>query len=100
MRYQVVLTSAANDDFTESLRWYSNQQYGLEQQFHAAVAAVIDLIAEQPRLFRVRRKSVRAAVVQKFPFLIFYKVEAQRQRIVVLAILHQSRNPKIWMKRT
>lgn len=99
MRYQVVLTPVAQDDFMQSLEWYSEQQVGLEERFHAAVADTIELLAKNPRLFAERRKSVRMAVLQKFPFLIFYKIEESHQRIIVLAILHQSRNPKIWLKR-
>lgn len=99
MRYPVVLTPGANDDFLESLNWYGEQQPRLEARFYAAISDTIERIAENPRLFQVRKKSVRAAVVEKFPFLVFYKVETQRKRVVVLAILHQSRNPRIWMKR-
>ncbi len=99
MKYQIVLTPPAQDDFLESLKWYSQQQEHLEARFHAAVVETVDLIAENPYLFSERRKAVRVAVVQKFPFLLFYKVEVPSQRIVVLAILHQSRDPKIWLKR-
>jgi len=99
MTYQVVLTPPAQNDFMESLKWYSEQQEHLEERFYAAVVETIGLIAENPRLFVERKKSVRVAVVQKFPFLIFYQEEVAKQRVVVLAILHQSRNPKIWMKR-
>ncbi len=83
----------------ESLKWYNKQQEHLEERFYAAIVGTVDLIAENPFLFVERKQSVRVAIVQKFSFLIFYKVEVPNQRVVVLAILHQSRNPKIWLRR-
>jgi plasmid stabilization system protein ParE len=99
MKYPVVFTPAANDDFLEGLDWYDEQQAGLGKRFDAAIVEAIELIGGNPRLYAVRRKSIRAAVVSTLPYLIFYKFESQRQCVVVLAILHQSRNPKVWMKR-
>jgi plasmid stabilization system protein ParE len=40
------------------------------------------------------RKTVRRAFVTKFPYLVFYIVEATR--VVVLAVLHTSRDPTVW----
>jgi plasmid stabilization system protein ParE len=99
MRYLVILTPLANDDFMESLEWYSNQQEQLEERFYAAITKSMELIAKNPYLFTERKKGAHVAVVEKFPFLIFYKIDNQHQHVVILAILHQSRNPKTWMNR-
>jgi plasmid stabilization system protein ParE len=37
---------------------------------------------------------VRRAFVTKFPYLVFYIVDATR--VVVLAVLHTSRDPAVW----
>lgn len=99
MKYPVVLTPLANEDFLEALKWYDSQQEHLEKRFYNAVRETIELISAHPKLFSAREKGVRVAITKAFPFLVYYKIEEQRQRIVVLAILHQSRNPKIWKKR-
>ena len=99
MKYLVILTPFANDDLTNALEWYADQELSLETRFYASVNKIISTISENPRIFAERKKSIRAAIIKPFPFLIFYKIDELRQRIVVLAILHQSRNPKIWMSR-
>ena len=37
---------------------------------------------------------VRRALVSRFPYGIFYRVESKR--VVVLAVLHTARDPKVW----
>ena len=37
---------------------------------------------------------VRRAVVSRFPYAVFYRVDPKR--VVVLAVLHMARDPKLW----
>jgi len=37
---------------------------------------------------------VRRAVVSRFPYAVFYRVEPKR--VVVLAVLHMAGDPKLW----
>jgi plasmid stabilization system protein ParE len=43
-------------------------------------------------------RETRRAVVRRFPFGVFYKVE--EASIVVVAVMHGSRHPKQWKQRT
>jgi ParE toxin of type II toxin-antitoxin system, parDE len=99
MKYQVVFLPNANDDLVESISWYDVQKEKLGVDFYNSVVEMVDIIGMNPQLFTVQFKSVRAAPLKKFPFLIFYKFEKIQQRVVVFAILHQSRNPKTWKNR-
>ena len=99
MKYPVLLTPPANDDLLESMAWYDDQKDGLGGQFYTAIVETINTIGANPLLFAVRTKSIRPAPVKRFPFFVFYRFEKPRNRVVVLAILHQSRNPKIWKGR-
>ena len=40
---------------------------------------------------------VRRALLRRFPFAVYYLVEAER--IVVLAVLHVARDPRLWQSR-
>ena len=37
---------------------------------------------------------VRRAMLSDFPYAVFYRIEARR--VVVLAVLHTARDPKLW----
>jgi plasmid stabilization system protein ParE len=43
-------------------------------------------------------EDVRRAVVQRFPYVVFYKIEPQQQ-VEVLAVFHSRRAPKSWQAR-
>jgi ParE toxin of type II toxin-antitoxin system, parDE len=100
MSYQISFTPEANVDFSESTVWYRQQRKSLETLFYQAVNKSIDIVSERPFLFAIRFKGVRVAPVKNFPFSIFYLVEEVRQMVVIVAILHNARNPEIWQART
>jgi len=57
----------------------------------------LQIMADNPEIFQVIYKDIRRAVVQRFPFVIYYQIE--EEIIVVLGIIHASRNPHDWKKR-
>ncbi len=99
MKFPVLLVPEVNDDLLEGIVWYNDQKDDLGNQFYNAVVATVNIISSNPLLFALKVKSIRSASVKRFPFIIYYKFEKSQQKVVVLAILHQSRNPKIWKDR-
>jgi plasmid stabilization system protein ParE len=47
-----------------------------------------------PLVFRQVYGEVRRALVSRFPYAVFYRIEMNR--IVVLTVLHSARDPKLW----
>jgi plasmid stabilization system protein ParE len=60
---------------------------------------IIKAIAQNPAIFQVRYREVRIAFLNKFPFGVHFKIDANRETIVILAVLHTSQNPQIWLDR-
>lgn len=54
-------------------------------------------MTENPLQYEVRYRSVRRAVMRRFPYAIFYLFEGES--IVVLAVEHQARDPEHWRQR-
>lgn len=48
-------------------------------------------------LHPVVKKDVRQAIVAKYPYFVYYREDDQS--ILVISILHTSRNPEIWCRR-
>jgi plasmid stabilization system protein ParE len=57
----------------------------------------LEKISRSPEQYPVVHREVLRALMRRFPFGIFYIHE--KERVVVLAVFHGSRNPKDWMKR-
>lgn len=51
-----------------------------------------------PESYAVVYSDIRRAVLQRFPYAIYYRIVSSR--IIVIAIFHGRRNPKTWQKRT
>jgi len=81
-------------DLAGAYGWYEGQRAGLGEEFLGAVDASFDAIEQFPEMFARVHGEVRRAVVSRFPYAVFYRVEPKR--VVVLAVLHMARDPKLW----
>ena len=54
-------------------------------------------ILKNPKMYPVVYRSIRRATIQRFPFGIYYQIE--EESIVVIAVMHGSRHPKLWQNR-
>jgi plasmid stabilization system protein ParE len=97
MTRRVVLRQRAHNDLRSGFEWYERQRPGLGESFLLAVEERLENIAAFPDANRLIYRQVRRAVVERFPYLIFYVVKAER--VDVLAVLHHARNPADWPSR-
>ena len=81
-------------DLASAYAWYEEQRAGLGEEFLAAVDASFEAIETFPEMFARVHGEIRRAVVSRFPYAVFYRIEPKR--LVVLAVLHVARNPKLW----
>lgn len=97
MSLPVFLRDEAQTEFDEAFDWYENQRAGLGVAFVTRVQEVFDRIAANPFLHAVTLADVRKAVVSRFPYCVFYRPHTDR--VEVLAVFHNRRNPAIWQSR-
>ena len=94
MASRLVFRKRIGKDLAAGYRWYEGQRAGLGEEFLVTVNASFDNIEEFPEGCAFIRGSVRRAIVARFPYAVFYQVEPKR--VVVLAVLHTARDPKLW----
>ena len=97
MTLTVRLTSAAVQDLALAEQWYLNEAPHVLTSFEREIDKAFRLISERPTLYQTVESTVRRALVQKFPFSVFYRILPEW--IEVIAVLHQSRDPGIWRRR-
>ncbi len=96
MSYRLIIRKRAEKHLSEAYTWYENQRAGLGAEFFLCVEAKLQVITANPFLCQVRHKNIRCALVARFPYGIFYFIDGQK--IVVVAVFHLSRNPRLWQK--
>ena len=97
MTLPIVLSVEAQTDFDATFDWYERQRAGLGIDFASRVDAALDLIASSPESFPLRAENVRRALVRRFSYAVYFRPEDDQ--IVVLAIVHTSRDASAWQSR-
>jgi plasmid stabilization system protein ParE len=87
----------AQADLLETRDWYERQQQGLAEAFADSVDEAVDRIEAMPKMYAVVFRDMRRGKLRRFPYLIYYRVLSDR--IEVIAVLHASRDPKLWQER-
>jgi plasmid stabilization system protein ParE len=77
--------------------WYEEQSAGLGHQFLDEAMACLSVIAETPLVYPIVHRNTRRALIRRFPFGIYYRTNASA--VMVVAIMHGSRNPQRWKSR-
>ena len=93
----ITLRDEAAADLEDAARWYEQQRRGLGGKFLDEVLRAIGLIGENPKRSPRVHGEVRRAVTKRFPFGVFYLMEDDC--IVVVAVIHASRDPARWKER-
>ncbi|HEX9668274.1 MAG TPA: type II toxin-antitoxin system RelE/ParE family toxin [Thermoanaerobaculia bacterium] len=94
---KVVLRRAAKLDLLEARNWYEERQPGLGDAFLDEVEAVLQSLPEYPEMHPRVERRVRRAVLNRFPYGLFYEINGET--IGVLAVLHGARSPEHWRRR-
>jgi len=96
--HPVVVRPEAEAELHEAYAWYEAQRTGLGDEFLQCAGASIASIQRNPRIHSVVHRTVRRALLRRFPYGLFYVVE--ENAVSVIAILHLSRDPDRWMRRS
>ncbi|MDR2206377.1 MAG: type II toxin-antitoxin system RelE/ParE family toxin [Flavobacteriaceae bacterium] len=99
MIYKIVIDEEAIADIQETAVWYDDAQKGLGKRFKTQVKNQINGLKNAPFIGSFKTETTRGLLVKKFPFIIYYVVDKTTAIIEIHAVLHTSRNPKIWQSR-
>jgi len=81
-----------------SYTWYQNQAEGLGDDYLSELESAYETIASLPETWPKFQKNFRRFLLSKFPFSVIYRIS--NQSIFVVAVMHNSRKPGYWKKRT
>ena len=96
--YRLVSGPRADLDIEATFHWYEHEQPGLGLDFLDELRATYDRIASGPLKYQELRSGVRRALLRRFPYAVYFAIEGHV--IVVLAVLHASRDPAEWQRRS
>jgi len=95
MAFSLSYYNVVKTDIIEAKDWYKNQSAGLEKKFAIEVRNCIHKLQKSPLSYEIKYKNVRMALTAIFPYAVHFYIDDDKQQIVIIAIIHQNRNPAI-----
>ncbi len=98
-RFKIKIDKDALSDIQEATDWYNQKMQGLGTRFQRQVKQQINSLKNNPESYGKRYANVRCMLIKKFPFLVHFTINESKHIVEIFAIIHTSRNPKIWEER-
>jgi plasmid stabilization system protein ParE len=83
-------------DILEAVSWYETRSAAGGNDFIQDVETTLAAVQNNPHQYQKVRGEVRRAVLQRFPYGLFYRPD--ENEIIVMRCLHHRRNPARWPK--
>lgn len=90
-------TPEADAELAEARQWYARQRENLDLEFMERIEDALSRIVQNPNLYPLVYRTLRRAVVRRFPFAVFYEVNSNE--IQIIAVFHSRRDPERWKSR-
>jgi plasmid stabilization system protein ParE len=97
MTRRFTIQPEAADEANHAFNWYEDQQPGLGNEFYRELARCFEFIVEHPLWSKVAYRGLRTRNLDRFPYLVIYKVT--EEELSVVSVFHGNRNPNLWKKR-
>lgn len=95
MRY--IYHPEALAEYADAALYYEERTLGLGADFTLEVETAIHKVLEAPDRWQCIEDDIRRFLVRRFPYGVLYTFEADH--ILILAIMHLSREPGYWRHR-
>jgi toxin ParE2 len=89
--------SPAEFDLAEAIDWYLERSVSAADRFLAEVNAAFSAIEQEPERFPQWDSSHRYRLLNRFPYYIAYRVEAED--VLIVAVRHTARESTDWPDR-
>ena len=98
MNYSLIVRREAEQDLRDAYEWYEERRAGIGDDFLLCVDAAVESILDGPLHYPALHENIRRVLVRRFPYGVFYIVDGVT--VVILAVMHCSRDPRAWEGRT
>ena len=91
--FSINITPVALEDLQSGVDYYNSRSLNLGFRFADEVERSLQFIAQMPEAYSYRYKNVRAKLLYKFPYLIFFTINSNNNTVDVLRIFNTYQDP-------
>lgn len=88
---------AAAADLEDAALWYEAQRPGLGNAFLGAAEEALRRVLSTPQAHALVYKDRRRVLFERFPYSLVYRLIGEQ--VVVVAVVHAKRSPRVWRSR-
>ena len=92
-----LLHPAADEEFAEAVRYYSEIDTDLGARFYREIEELIGDVSAHPERYRKIDPHVRRRISADFPYALIYLEKSDH--VWIVAVMHLKRRPGYWRKR-
>jgi plasmid stabilization system protein ParE len=100
MVFSLYYLDIVKSDINEAKDWYKNQKPGLDKHFAQEVKRSILRLQKNPLGYEIKYRNIRTAFTDVFPYAVHFFIDHPTKQIIIIAIIHQTRNPSLGYKRS
>jgi len=93
MRFEVILSEAADQQIDEQIAWYELKQIGLGVRFYKVALAHLFLLETTP-FAQFRYDKVSCVPIKGFPVMLHIGINEEQKQVNVYALIHTAREPE------
>jgi plasmid stabilization system protein ParE len=93
--YKLLVEAFAEEEIENAYYWYELQQENLGDLFWNEILSCLKRIQGNPFLFQKAYKITRRAIVNKYPYGIYYVISEEERLVKVIAVLHFKRSKRV-----
>jgi plasmid stabilization system protein ParE len=97
MSVPAVYLPEAEDDVDAAHAYYEQQLAGLGDEFLEMLRDTVDRIRDNPQIYGVFRRDIRAAPLRRFPYVVYYRDRGAD--VLIIAVQHGQRSSRAWRGR-
>ena len=97
MTLEILVSREAQADIAEAIAGFRDISPALAARFGVELERVYSNIVDYPQMYAAVYKKFRRALLRKFPYSVFYVV--QESSILIIGVIHQSRDESTWKRR-
>jgi plasmid stabilization system protein ParE len=100
MYFELFYLDEVKQDIKDAKQWYRKRQPGLEKTLASDIKYCLEHIRKNPFHYPLKYKNVRVVYCPVFPYAVHFYVEEPKEKIIIIAVIHQRRNPELVIKRS
>jgi plasmid stabilization system protein ParE len=95
----IVVLPSAKSDIKLAADWYESNQIGLGKKFKSEIFIAFDSILHPAKGYGPVYMGLSRMFVNNFPYVIYFRPDTKRNRIVVYAVLHEKQHRQVILEK-